>query len=75
MKRDEHITELFERLRNLHAADREARLGDAFVRWIEDPLKPRTDDGKVRLNRTLLLLAALAMLAVGTFLFFSVVQL
>jgi hypothetical protein len=75
MKRDEHITELFERLRNLHAADREARFGDAFLGWIEDPLKPRTNNGKVRINQILLLLATLAMLAGGTFLFFSVVQL
>ena len=75
MKREEHITELSERLRDLCAADQEARLGDAFVRWIEDPLKPRTDNGKLRLNRILLLLAALVMLAVGTFLFFSMAQL
>ena len=75
MNREEHITELSERLQNLHAADREARLGDAFLRWIEDPLKPRSDSGKLRPNRILLLLFALAILAAGTFLFFSVVQL
>jgi hypothetical protein len=75
MKREEHITELFERLRNLDVADGEARLGHAFRRWIEDPLKPRTDNGKVRPNRILLVLARLAILAGGTFLFFSVVQL
>jgi len=75
MNREEHITELSERLQNLHAADREARLGDAFLRWIEDPLKPRSDSGKLRPNRILLVLSALAILAAGTFLFFSVVQL
>ena len=67
--------ELSKRLQNLHAADREARLGDAFLRWIEDPLKPRSDSGKLRPNRILLVLSALAILAAGTFLFFSVVQL
>jgi len=75
MKREEDIAELSERLRDLHAADREARLSDAFLRWIEDPLKPRTDSGKFRFNRILILLAALAMLAAGTFLFFSEIQL
>jgi hypothetical protein len=67
--------ELSKRLQNLHAADREPWLGDAFPRWIEDPLKPRSDSGKLRPNRILLLLFALAILAAGTFLFFSVVQL
>lgn len=75
MKREEDITELFARLRNFHGADRRERLGDAFLRWIEDPLKPRTDKGRVRLNRILFLLAALTVLAAGTFSFFSVVQL
>ena len=75
MNREEHITELSKRLQNLHAADREAWLGDAFLRWIEDPLKPRSDSGKLRPNRILLVLSALAILAAGTFLFFSVVQL
>jgi hypothetical protein len=75
MKRDEHITKFSERLRNLPAVDRESRFGDAFLRWIEDPLKPRTSNGKIRVNRILLLLAALAVLAPATFLFFSVVQL
>jgi hypothetical protein len=63
------------RLRSFHGADREERLMDAFVRRIEDPLKPRTDKGSFRANPTLLLLAALAMLAGGTFLFFSLAQL
>jgi hypothetical protein len=75
MKRDEYITELSERLRHRHSVDREARFGDAFLRWIEDPLKPRTSNGKIRLNWIVRLLAALAILAAATFLFFSVVHL
>jgi hypothetical protein len=75
MKREEHAAEMSERLRNLHASDREAWFGDAFLRSIEDPLKSRTDSGNLRPNRILLLLAVLALLAAGTFLFFSVVQL
>jgi hypothetical protein len=63
------------RLRSFHVADREERLIDAFVRRIEDPLKPRTDKGSFRTNTILLLLAALAVVAGGTFLFFSLAQL
>ena len=51
------------------------RLTDAFVRRIEDPLKPRTDKGSIRTNTILLLLAALAVVAGSTFLFFSLAQL
>ena len=63
------------RLRSLHAADREERFMDAFARRIEDPLKPRTGKGSFRANPILLLLAALAVVAGGTFLFFSLAQL
>jgi hypothetical protein len=63
------------RLRSFHAADREERFMDAFVRRIEDPLKPRTDEGSFRANPILLLLAAVAVVAGGTFLFFSRAQL
>ena len=63
------------RLRSFHAADREERLMDAFVRRIEDPVKPRTDKGSFRANPILLLLVALAAVAGGTFLFFSLAQL
>jgi hypothetical protein len=63
------------RLRSFHAANREERLMDAFVRRIEDPVKPRTDKGSFRANPILLLLAALAAVAGGTFLFFSLAQL
>jgi len=63
------------RLRSFHAADREDRLMDAFVCRIEDPVKPRTDKGSFRANPILLLLAALAAVAGGTFLVFSLAQL
>ena len=63
------------RLQSFHAADREERLMAAFVRQIEDPLKPRTDKGGFRANPILLFLAALAVVAGGTFLFFGLAQL
>jgi hypothetical protein len=73
MKREENVPAMVTRLRDLHAADRKERLGDVFLRWIEDPLRPRTNSGRPSL--ILLLLVALAVLAGGTFLLFSLVQL
>lgn len=71
----EQITAVVTRLRNFHAADRQERLGEALRRWIEDPVKPKTDKGNLRINPILVLLTAMAVLAGGTFLFFSLVQL
>ncbi|MBZ5658117.1 MAG: hypothetical protein LAO56_22880 [Acidobacteriia bacterium] len=73
MKKDEQISAMVERLRELRAADRGERIRDCVLRWIEDPLKPKTAAGGFRINPTLLLLALLAVMATGTFLFFSLV--
>jgi hypothetical protein len=74
MKQDEDISAVAERLRSLHFTDDAARLRDSLLRWLEDPLKPETAAGNVRLNPILVLLASLAVMATGTFLFFSLVQ-
>jgi len=74
MKHQEQIATVA-RLRICHAKDQEERLVDALQRWIEDPIKPKTDKGTLRINPILVLLAAVAVLAGGTFLFFSLVQL
>lgn len=71
----EQITAVVTRLGNFHAADRQERLGEALRRWIEDPLKPKTSSGNLRINPILVLLAVMALLAGGTFVFFSLVQL
>ena len=63
------------RLREFHAMDRHEELGEVLRRLIEDPLKPKTDKGTLRVNRIVVLLAVTALLAGGTFLFFSFVQL
>lgn len=73
MKHQEQIT-IVARLRSFHAKDREARLVGALRRWIEDPIKPKTDKGNLRINPILVLLTAMAILAGGTFLLFSLVQ-
>lgn len=70
MKRDEQVSAIAERLLELGAAGGAERLRDSLLRWIEDPLRPRTAAGRLRINPTVLLLALLPVMAAGTFLFF-----
>ncbi len=65
---------MMERLRELHAMDGAERIGWRMLRWIEDPLTPKTADGRLRINPILILPALLVLLAAGTFLFFSLVE-
>ena len=74
MKQDEDISAVMERLRSFHAANNAERLRDGLLRWIEDPLKPQTVDGRLRVNPILVLLVSLAVVTAGTVLFFSLVQ-
>jgi len=60
------------RLLEFHAQDAEERLGGALLRWMEDPLRPRSPEGRFRINPILVLFAAIGVLAAGTFLYFSV---
>lgn len=75
MNTDKPISGLIERLRNFHVADRAESVCPILLRWIEDPLKPKTEAGRLRINPLFLLLASLAILAIATFAFFSLVQL
>ena len=75
MKDKEQIAIRIARLRELYAMDRREQLGEVLLRLIEDPLKPKTDKGNLRINPILILLAAMVLLAGGTFLFLSFVQL
>ena len=72
MKENPQVDRMRERLREFHMQDPEERLFASLLRQIEDPLKPRTENGRVRLNPILLLLALILVLAAVTFLFFSV---
>lgn len=74
MKQDEDISAVVERFRSFHAANNAERLRDSLLRWLEDPLRPETATGNIRVNPILVLLASLAVMATGTFLFFSLVQ-
>lgn len=74
MKHQEQIA-ILARLRSFHAKDQEEWLVGALRRWIEDSITPKTDEGNLRVNPILVLLTAMTMLAGGTFLLFSLVQL
>lgn len=74
MKSDGHISAMKERLRELRAEERAERLSHSVLRWIEDPLKPKTVAGRLRVNRILLVLASLVVMTTATFLFFNLVQ-
>jgi hypothetical protein len=71
MKRNPQIETMRERLQSYFAQEREDTILASLRHWTEDPLKPRTENGSFRLNPILLLLAGLATLSAGAFLFFS----
>ena len=58
-----------------YAMDRSEHPGEVLRRLIADPLKPRTNKGRLRVNPILVVLALAALLAIGTFLVFSFAQL
>ncbi len=71
MKENAQVDGMRERLMEYHAHDPEPRLFASLLRQIEDPFRPRDENGRLRLNPILLLLALILVLAAGTFLFFS----
>jgi len=74
MKANAQLGEMHDRLIDFHLRNRKERIGDVLLMWVEDPLKPRDEHGRLRVNPILLLLAIVFVLAVGTFLLFSMVQ-
>jgi hypothetical protein len=75
MKANAQLDEMRDRLIDCYTQDPNEHLGDALLRRVEDPLKPRNEHGRFRVNPILLLLATVFALALGTLLFFSFVQL
>ena len=71
MREEVQTSRMRERLRQLYADDEEERVSKNIRRLIEDPLRPRIGTERVRINRILLMLAALAAIAIGAFLYFS----
>jgi hypothetical protein len=74
MKKIDRTARQIARLREFHAMDPPEQIGELLRRWIEDPLMPKKDTGSLRVNRVLVLLAVTVLLAAGTFLLFSVIQ-
>ena len=74
MKANTQLGEMHDRLIDFHLRNPKERIGDVLPMWVEDPLKPRDEHGRLRVNPILLLLAIVLALVFGTFLFFSMVQ-
>ena len=75
MEREEHIAAVVARLRRFRDGNLQQGFKNVLLRFVQDPLKPRGDRGKIRINPILVLLAAVFLLAGGTFLLFSLLQL
>jgi hypothetical protein len=71
MKDKEQILKRRARLREFHAMDRHEQFADGLRRLIGDPLRPKADDGSIRVNPILILLAMTVLLTGATFLFFG----
>ena len=74
MKADTQLGEMHDRLIDCHRQNPREGLGDALLIWLEDPVKPRDEHGRFRVNPILLLLAIVLALVFGAFLLFSVVR-
>jgi hypothetical protein len=74
MKANAQLGEMHDRLIDFHLQNPKERFCDALLRLVEDPLKPRDEHGRFRVNPILLLLAIVFALAFGIFLVFSMVQ-
>jgi len=74
MKANPQLGEMHDRLIDCYMQNPKERFCDAVLRLVENPLKPRDEDGRFRVNPILLLLASILALALGTFLLLSFVQ-
>ena len=74
MKANAQLGEMHDRLTDFHRQNPREGLGDVLLMWVEDPLKPRDEHGRLRVNPILLLLAIVFALVFGIFLVFSMVQ-
>ncbi len=74
MKANAQLGEMHDRLIDFHTQNPKGRFCDALPRLVEDPLKPRDEHGRFRVNPILLLVTLVLALAFGTFLLLSIVQ-
>ena len=74
MKANTQLGEMHDRLIDFHLRNPKERIGYVLLMWVADPLNPRDEYGRLRVNPILLLLAIVFALVFATFLFFSMVQ-
>ena len=74
MNASTQLDEMHDRLIDFHLRNPRERFGDVLLIWVEDPLKPRNEHGRLRVNPILVLLAIVFALVFGIFLAFSMVQ-
>jgi hypothetical protein len=74
MKANAQLAEMHDRLIDCYMQNPKERFCDALLRLVEDPLKPRDEHGRFRVNPILLLLTFVFALVIGIFLVFSMVQ-
>jgi len=68
--RDREPAEMEERVKSFLGASEES-LSRWVARTVQDPLKPLTREGRLRINPILLIMVAITLFAIGTFAFFS----
>lgn len=74
-KSQPQIVSIHERISTFLAEDSEDRLWHHIIRRLEDPLKPRTNDGRFRVNPLLLILGSVVLVGISIFFCFSCGQL
>jgi hypothetical protein len=74
MKANTKLDEMHDRLIDFHLRNPKERIGNVLLMWVEAPLKPRDEHGRLRVNPVLLLLAIVFVFVFGIFLVFSLVQ-
>ena len=65
------MTAMQARLSTFLSEHPEESLSGNFAKVVQDPLKPLTENGRLRINPLLLILTAITLFVVGLFLFFS----
>jgi hypothetical protein len=75
MKDNPQVAEMCQRLGELNTQEAEESISRSILRRIEDPLRPRGENGRFRVNPFLLLMALLGVLAIGAFLYFNLGEL
>ena len=59
------------RLSNLLREHPEESISGNLLKAVQDPLKPLTENGRMRINPLLLILTTIMLFVIGVFLFFS----